>query len=227
MSLRMSPIAVARQPHHLPGRAVDRQRYGAGEAALRIETDGVRGIAGRGLVWRENNSFAGRDSRSASAAAAASRLADRLLAPAPERARREAAPGRAVARDGARRPADPGEPVRTLFLLPCGVRLRFSFEADGVRPMTIRCGEPFAFSSREQAGGSPRRAQAAALRSRHAARLRRREGYDRRQVRVRRGGARSAGSDGSRAGRAPHTSDRPVTAPLPRAADRGRRRIRA
>src|SRR5580700_11163324 len=40
--LRMSPIAVARRAHHLPGRAVDRQRYGAGEAALRIKTDGVR-----------------------------------------------------------------------------------------------------------------------------------------------------------------------------------------
>ena len=30
--LGMSPVAIARQPHDLPGRAVDRQREGAGEA---------------------------------------------------------------------------------------------------------------------------------------------------------------------------------------------------
>src|SRR5712692_2730448 len=35
----MSPIAVAREPHHLPGLAVDRQRTGAGETAPGVEAD--------------------------------------------------------------------------------------------------------------------------------------------------------------------------------------------
>ena len=38
----MAPVAVARQPHHLPGRAVDRQRHGAGETTLGVEADGAR-----------------------------------------------------------------------------------------------------------------------------------------------------------------------------------------
>ena len=40
--VRMAPVAVARQPHHLPGLAVDRQRHAAGEAALGVEADGAR-----------------------------------------------------------------------------------------------------------------------------------------------------------------------------------------
>ena len=40
--VRMPPIAVARQPHHLPALAIDRQRFGAGDAALGIEADHAR-----------------------------------------------------------------------------------------------------------------------------------------------------------------------------------------
>ena len=45
---RMTPIAVARQPHHLPGGTVDRERLGASQTALGVEADGTRGqIAGQ------------------------------------------------------------------------------------------------------------------------------------------------------------------------------------
>ena len=56
--LRMAPVAVARQPHHLPGPAVDRQRDAAGEAALGIEADRARlhvgraPACGRTIPWR-------------------------------------------------------------------------------------------------------------------------------------------------------------------------------
>ena len=70
---RMAPVAVARQPHHLPGLAVDRQRHGAGEAALGVEADGARlqlapaWSCGRTVPWP-----AWRDRRDGQAAAAAS-----------------------------------------------------------------------------------------------------------------------------------------------------------
>src|SRR5258706_1238818 len=38
----MPPIAIARQPHHLPGLAIDRQRFRTGNAALGVEADHVR-----------------------------------------------------------------------------------------------------------------------------------------------------------------------------------------
>jgi hypothetical protein len=38
----MAPVAVAREPHHLPGLAVDGHRLGAGEASVRVKSDGVR-----------------------------------------------------------------------------------------------------------------------------------------------------------------------------------------
>src|SRR4029079_5385866 len=37
--LGMSPVAIAREPHHLPRAAVDRQRRRSGKATLRIEAD--------------------------------------------------------------------------------------------------------------------------------------------------------------------------------------------
>ena len=40
--VRMAPVAVARQPHHLPGRAVDRQRHAAGETAAGVVADRAR-----------------------------------------------------------------------------------------------------------------------------------------------------------------------------------------
>ena len=40
--LGMAPVAVARQPHHLPGRPVDRQRLAAGEAAVGVVADRAR-----------------------------------------------------------------------------------------------------------------------------------------------------------------------------------------
>ena len=42
ISLGVAPIAVARQPHDLPGRAGDRQRHRAGEAAVGIGADRPR-----------------------------------------------------------------------------------------------------------------------------------------------------------------------------------------
>ncbi len=42
-----APIAVAREPHHLPVLAVDRQRDGAGETAFGEEADGPRGAVRR------------------------------------------------------------------------------------------------------------------------------------------------------------------------------------
>ena len=49
----MAPIAVARQPHHLPGRPVDGQRLAAGEAAARIKSDGARGERRSGVVAKQ------------------------------------------------------------------------------------------------------------------------------------------------------------------------------
>jgi hypothetical protein len=37
--LQIAPVAVTRLPHDLPGRTSDRQRYGAGEAAVEITAD--------------------------------------------------------------------------------------------------------------------------------------------------------------------------------------------
>ena len=54
----MAPIAVARQPHHLPVLAIDRQRLAAGEAALGVEADRARRqrrrpwSRGRTIPWR-------------------------------------------------------------------------------------------------------------------------------------------------------------------------------
>jgi hypothetical protein len=49
----MAPVAVARQPHDLPGRAVNGQRLGAGEAAAGVETDDVRRPSGRHCLAAE------------------------------------------------------------------------------------------------------------------------------------------------------------------------------
>src|SRR6516164_10266237 len=40
--VRMSPISIARQSHHLPGRSIDGQRCGTGEAAIRVTADRSR-----------------------------------------------------------------------------------------------------------------------------------------------------------------------------------------
>ncbi len=45
--VRMAPVAVARQPHHLPGRPVDRQRHAAGETAVGVVADRARRHRGR------------------------------------------------------------------------------------------------------------------------------------------------------------------------------------
>ena len=56
--LGMAPVAVARQPHHLPVLAIDRQRLAAGEAALGVEADRARRqrarpwSRGRTIPWR-------------------------------------------------------------------------------------------------------------------------------------------------------------------------------
>ena len=38
----MGPVAIARQPHHLPGIAIDRQSLGARDAAMGIEAEHLR-----------------------------------------------------------------------------------------------------------------------------------------------------------------------------------------
>ena len=85
---RVAPVAVARQPHHLPGRAVDRQRLGAGEAAVRVEADRARLQVGR-RRWRGRTAAwpAGSGWRDWRAAAAASGRACRYPAPARARGR--------------------------------------------------------------------------------------------------------------------------------------------
>jgi len=40
--LGVAPVSVARQPHDLPSRAVDGQRFGTGKTAAGIEADHVR-----------------------------------------------------------------------------------------------------------------------------------------------------------------------------------------
>src|SRR5262249_17349212 len=55
---RVTPVAIARQPHDLPGLAVDRQRLRAGEAAVRVEADRAGREAGRGRLAAEQ--FLGR-----------------------------------------------------------------------------------------------------------------------------------------------------------------------
>ena len=42
----MRPVTVARQPHHLPGLAVDRQPLGAGDAAMGVEAEHARAFRG-------------------------------------------------------------------------------------------------------------------------------------------------------------------------------------
>ena len=59
IELRMAPVAIARQPHHLPGLAVDRQRDGAGETALGVEADRARLQAAPASRLRPNSSLAG------------------------------------------------------------------------------------------------------------------------------------------------------------------------
>jgi len=55
----MAPVAVARQPHHLPVAAIDRQTFGAGDAALGIEADHPcrhrrrQHLAARTTPWRD------------------------------------------------------------------------------------------------------------------------------------------------------------------------------
>jgi hypothetical protein len=46
---RMAPIAIARQPHHLPVRAVDRQLDAALQTAARVVADGHRVAEARQL----------------------------------------------------------------------------------------------------------------------------------------------------------------------------------
>ena len=55
---RRAPIAVARHPHHLPIRSVDRQRHAAGETAFGVAADRAGGER-RGLGHAPNNSLAG------------------------------------------------------------------------------------------------------------------------------------------------------------------------
>src|SRR5262249_28248278 len=45
--VRVAPVAVAGQAHGLPGRSIDGQRRGTGEAALGVEADGAGGERGR------------------------------------------------------------------------------------------------------------------------------------------------------------------------------------
>ena len=52
---RMTPIAVARQPHHLPGRAVDRQFDAALQTAARVVADGHGFAEARQLFFREQD----------------------------------------------------------------------------------------------------------------------------------------------------------------------------
>ena len=47
----MPPIAVARQPHHLPGVAIDRQAFGARDAAMGVEADHARLVRGRRQIF--------------------------------------------------------------------------------------------------------------------------------------------------------------------------------
>ncbi len=51
----MAEAAVARKPHRLPCRPVDRQRLGAGEAALGIKADRLRRAGGRRGFRREQH----------------------------------------------------------------------------------------------------------------------------------------------------------------------------
>ena len=54
----MSPVAIARQPHDLPGVPIDRDRGRAGDAAARIAADGLGRGVGAGVVLRPNSSLA-------------------------------------------------------------------------------------------------------------------------------------------------------------------------
>jgi hypothetical protein len=49
----VAEVALTREPHHLPGLAVDRQRDAAGKAAARVEADRARLHVGRGRLARE------------------------------------------------------------------------------------------------------------------------------------------------------------------------------
>ena len=59
--LRIAPVAVTRRSHDLPGRSGDRQRYGAGEAAIEIAADRARRPGKRCRFAREQ--FFGRRRR--------------------------------------------------------------------------------------------------------------------------------------------------------------------
>src|SRR4029077_712485 len=51
--LRMAPISIARDAHHLPRLAVDRKRHGTGDAAPGVEADGARRPGGGRRFARE------------------------------------------------------------------------------------------------------------------------------------------------------------------------------
>ena len=59
--LRIAPVAVTRRSHDLPGKSGDRQRYGAGEAAVEITADRARWPGKRRRFAREQ--FFGRRRR--------------------------------------------------------------------------------------------------------------------------------------------------------------------
>jgi hypothetical protein len=56
----MRPVAVARQPHHLPGLAVDRQALRAGDAAMGVEADHARLVGLRRQIFARKQ-FLGAD----------------------------------------------------------------------------------------------------------------------------------------------------------------------
>ena len=68
--LRRAPVAVAREAHHLPVWAVDRERDAAGEAASCVGADGARGERGRRAVTAPNSILAGGDTFLAASRAA-------------------------------------------------------------------------------------------------------------------------------------------------------------
>ena len=140
----MAPIAVARQPHDLPGRAVDRQRHGAGETTGGIEADRAGGERNRLGLAREQ--FLRRRRRRIGMR---QRRQRRLSSSVPGilRQRRSGMPRAAKRTKQGERNAHLNSPCRR------AARGTFSPKCDGARPATIRCRESLVLSSCEQVAG--------------------------------------------------------------------------
>ena len=181
--LRVAPIAIARQPHHLPGRARDRQLLGAGHAALGVAADGARRTGERcqscGRTILSPGCSGRRDWRAAAAAPSRACLAVSYRRYWRSVLRAGVLHGRWASAEPAPRKAAARRarvPERASFHLHDGLRPRRRPVRHRTGATTIRCRESFVLSSYEQVIACAGQRQKPSVPSPHAARPCRRAG---------------------------------------------------